>query len=218
MAERAVEIEPGHPPAPADDQARLAEPMRSRWSASVFDPRHRLAPAELEELLLAAAWAPSAGNSQPWRLLVAERGTPLHDALVATLSRGNAGWVPSASVVLVVTAQTGRGPDDAKDPTATALYDAGQAAAHLTLQAQATGLHAHQFAGFDHEALGRAAGVPAWHTVVAGIAVGRRLPVAERVGPLAVDPRDAEREQRPRRRRPLAETAYADRWGRPWRR
>lgn len=204
--------------APAGDQALLAEPMRSRWSPSVLDPRHELAADELEALLLSAAWAPSAGNSQPWRLLVAPRGSGLHDALVATLSRGNSGWVPRASVVLVVTAQTGRAPDDEKDPTPTAMYDAGQAAAHLTLQAQATGLHAHQFAGFDKAAFADAAGVPAWHTVVAGIAVGRWLPVEERVGPLAVDPRDAEREERPRRRRDLAETAYAGRWGEPWRR
>jgi len=37
-----------------------------------------------------------------------------------------------------------------------ALHDAGQAAAHLTFQARAMGLHAHQFAGFDHDALAEA--------------------------------------------------------------
>lgn len=207
-------LDPARPPAPAGDQDRLAEPMRSRWSPSVFDEAHVLAREDLEALLLAAAWAPSAGNTQPWRLLVAERGDALHRTLVATLSRGNSGWVPRASVVFVVTAQTARGPGEAKDPTPSSLYDAGQAVAHVTLQARATGLDTHQFAGFDRVAFAREAGVPGWFTAVAGIAVGRHLPPDGQDG---VDPRDAERELRVRARRPLSETAYAGRWGQPWR-
>jgi nitroreductase len=193
------------------DAGLLAEPMRSRWSPSVFDDTHRLAPAQLTGLLTAAAWAPSAGNSQPWRLLVAERGDPLHDALVATLSRGNSGWVPRASAVLVVASQTARAPGEEKDPTPSSAYDAGQAAAHVTLQARATGLDAHQFAGFDRQAFARHAGVPDWFTVVAGIAVGRHG------DPASAEPSIAEREQRPRRRRALSQTAYAGAWGQPWR-
>ena len=70
--------------------------MRSRWSASVYDPAHRLTAHEIETLLHAAQWAPSAGNSQPWVFFVCVPGTANHDRLVATLSRGNSGWVPRA--------------------------------------------------------------------------------------------------------------------------
>jgi nitroreductase len=201
----------GRPDEDAPDAGLLAEPMRSRWSPSVFDDTHRLTAAELTALVTAAAWAPSAGNTQPWRLLVAERGEPLHATLVDALSRGNAGWVPRASALLVVAAQTARAPGEEKDPTPSSLYDAGQAAAHVTLQARATGLDAHQFAGFDREAFARQAGVPAWFTVVAGIAVGRHG------DPASVDPAIADRERRSRQRRPLSQTAYAGRWKEPWR-
>src|SRR6478735_1069597 len=83
----------------------LAEPLRSRWSPSVYDDAHRLSSTEVETLLRAAQWAPSKGNTQPWAFFVCVPGTPQHDTLVATLSRGNAGWVPRASVVFVTTAQ-----------------------------------------------------------------------------------------------------------------
>ena len=84
------------PQAPQQGAEVLAEPMRSRWSASVYDDQHRLTDTEIETLLRAAQWAPSAGNSQPWVLFVCVPGTPNHDRLVATLSRGNSGWVPRA--------------------------------------------------------------------------------------------------------------------------
>ena len=61
------------PQAPQPSAAGLAEPMRSRWSASVYDDAHRLTGAEIETLLRAAQWAPSAGNSQPWLRVATSR-------------------------------------------------------------------------------------------------------------------------------------------------
>ena len=81
--------------------------------------------------------------------------------------------MPRASVVLLTAAhvRTGEEPD-APAYSDYALHDVGQAAAHLTLQARAMGLHAHQFAGFDHDALAEALGVPATHDLLTGIAIG----------------------------------------------
>lgn len=205
-------MEPPHAPMP--EAEALAEPLRSRWSPSVFDDEHRLTRDQVETLLHAAQWAPSWGNSQPWAFLVAERGSAGHDVLVRHLSRGNSGWVPRASVVLVTAAQVGPGPDGSDDKgwrgADYALHDLGQAAAHLTLQARALGLHAHQFAGFDHEAVHDELGVPAWFRVMTGIAVGLRG------NPDDVPERDREREQRQRHRRPLADFVWGDAWGDPW--
>lgn len=187
------------------DAERLAEPMRSRWSPSVFDPDHLLTTTEVETLLTAAAWAPSAGNSQPWRFVVAPRGSAAHAAFVPHLSRGNAGWVPRASLVLVAGCEV----VDVKDADV-ARYDLGQAAAHVTLQAVAMGLHAHQFGGFDKPAAAVALGVPDHVRLMAGIAVGVRGDPAE------VPERDREREHRVRARRPTAEVAMGEGW-RPWR-
>lgn len=192
----------------------LAEPMRSRWSPSIFDDQHRLTSEQLETLLQAARWAPSWGNTQPWAFVVAERGSPAHAHLVRHLTRGNSGWVPRASAVFVTAAQVAADPDDAdakafKGETY-ACHDLGQAAAHVTLQAQALGLHAHQFAGFDHAAVAAALGVPEHFRVMAGIAVGQRGDPAE------VPERDRERELRERTRRPLSDVAHDGQWGRPW--
>lgn len=174
----------------------------------MYDPAHRLSPVELEMLLHAAQWAPSAGNSQPWTFFVCVPGTPNHDRLLATLSRGNSGWVPRASVVFVTAAHVLTGDEpDAPAYSDYALYDVGQAAAHLTLQARAMGLHAHQFAGFDHEALAEALGLPATHRLLTGIAVGALGDPAE------VDERTAARDHRDRVRRPLAEWAFTGAFG-----
>lgn len=201
---------PALPRAPQPGAEILAEPLRSRWSPSVYDATHRLERPQITTLLTAAQWAPSWGNAQPWSFVVCERGGAGHDALVATLSRGNSGWVPRASVVLVTAAHVRRGPDDAKDPSPYAHYDTGQAAAHVTLQARAMGLLAHQFSGFDHQAFAAAVGVPDTHDVLSGIAVG--VPG----DPGEVDASTAAREQRDRVRRPLSATAHVDRWGTPW--
>ena len=127
------------------------------------------------------------------------------------LSRGNSGWVPRASAVLIVGAQLA--PDEDGEggyKPFHAEYDTGQAAAHLTLQARAMGLHAHQFAGFDKAAVADELGVPAYYKLMAGIAVGVRGTSDD------VPERDREREHRVRRRRPLARVAHGPRWGVPW--
>ncbi|MCW2815247.1 MAG: nitroreductase [Nocardioides sp.] len=189
---------------PTREAAVLAEPMRSRWSPSVFDAHHELSAAEVATLLEAARWAPSAGNSQPWRFVVAPRGSAAHAAFVPHLSRGNSGWVPRASLVVV----SGCEVVDVKDPD-TARYDLGQAVAHLTLQAVAMGLHTHQLGGFDKPAAAAALGVPDSVRLVSAVAIGVRGDAAE------VSEPDAEREHRERTRRPVDEIAHDLGW-RPW--
>lgn len=189
--------------------ADLTPLLRDRWSPRSFDPAHEIGDDELCLLLRAAQWSPSAGNSQPWAFLVARRGDESHLKLVEALSRGNVGWVPQASVVLVTVAHTATGDEpDAPAYSDYADYDLGQAVAHLTVQASALGLDVHQFAGFDHAALTEAFGVPSYFTVKTGIAIGRHL-----------EPEDEglrQWESRERTRRDLDEFVFARKWGEPW--
>ena len=143
--------------------------------------------------------------------MVARRGGPAHRVLLPHLSRGNAGWVPRASVVLLAAAQIGPAPgEEPLKGEAYACYDLGQAAAHLTLQARAMGLHAHQFAGFDRDAVAGELEVPPHFRLLSGIAVGA-------LGdPASAAERDREREDRPRTRRALAEFVHVDGWAAPW--
>lgn len=186
--------------------------LRERWSTRLFDPAYQLSEDDLDRLLEAARWSPSAGNSQPWAFLVTKRGDEAHQKFVATLSRGNSGWVPTASVVLVSLHRIG----DDEDPSLTfsdyAAYDLGQAVAHLTVQASSMGLHVHQFAGFDHAAVAAAFGVPAAWAVTTGIAIGRYASPEQRE---LADPGLREREQKPRERKPVTDFVFAGQFGHP---
>jgi nitroreductase len=181
---------------PAVTTAPLHPLLAGRWSPRGFDAAHRLAPAQLTALLEAARWSPSAGNSQPWRFVVAERGGAAFERLVGTLSGNNRRWAGRASALLVVLAET---TDPEGRPRTYGLYDTGQAVAHLVTQAQAEGLSTHQMGGFDQAAVVQEFGIDPRFTPVVVIAVGVRQ---EEHGL----PEDlAAREAAPRERLPLAD-------------
>jgi nitroreductase len=122
--------------------------LRGRFSPMRFDLGHTLIAADVELLLEAARWAPSAGNSQPWAFVVARRGEPDHDVLVRRLAPSSRRWAPEASALVVNIAH--RTVDDSGLAYSEfADYDLGQAVAHLTLQAAAMRLACRQFRAFD---------------------------------------------------------------------
>ncbi|HEY1135389.1 MAG TPA: nitroreductase family protein [Nocardioides sp.] len=197
--------------APRPGAESLAEPMRSRWSPAVFATDAPVTDDEIASLLTAAAWAPSTGNTQPWAFVVTRAGTAPYDALRATLSTGNSGWVPTAPVVIVAATLTGEW-EGRKGMGDYALYDLGQSVAHLTLQAQALGLHTHQFAGFDHDAAATALGVPDAYRVMTGIAVGH---LGRDVHLARAAEGDVARHTKDRVRRGAGEIGYDGAWGTP---
>ena len=170
--------------------------LAERWSPRGFDQGHHLGDDHVAALLEAARWAPSAGNSQPWRFLVARRGEDAHGALFAALNPGNQAWAGGASALVLVAARTA-----AEDgtPQPWALYDTGQAVASLVTQAQAHGLAVHQIGGFDSDAVRAGFGLGQALAPVVVLAVGRADPDAELLGHLAA------REAAPRSRRPLGD-------------
>jgi nitroreductase len=114
--------------------------IADRHSPRSFDPVHELDDASLAALLEAARWAPSAMNHQPWRLVVARRGTDAHAEVFHTLMPGNQRWAGDAAALVVAIAEHSRD----GYPIETAQYDLGLAVAQMTTQAQAMGLHVHQ--------------------------------------------------------------------------
>lgn len=195
-----------------DPAPGLTPLLDRRWSSRVYDPDHQLSDDELAALLQAVRWTPSAGNSQPWAFLVGRRGDATHQAFVDLLSRGNSFWAPRASALLISLHRTASEPGSEFLYSEYAQYDLGQAAAHLTVQAQSIGLHVHQFAGFDHERAAEVFGVPDHWRVTTGIAVGRLAPV-ESIE--QEQPSLAIRERLVRRRNPLSDFVFQDRFGRP---
>jgi nitroreductase len=185
---------------PSDRTARTAAPLHpllaARWSPRALDPGHELSPEQLTCLLEAARWAPSASNTQPWRFAVTLRGSAEHAAVLDALAPGNQAWAHAASALVVAAAET-VAPDGAARPWA--LYDTGQAVAHLSVQAEHEGLAVHQMGGFDRDRVRAVldAADPVEPLVV--LAVGRHDSTVALPEPLAG------REAAPRTRLPLDE-------------
>ena len=146
-----------------------------RWSprAMTGEP---ITQDELLRLFEAARWAPSSGNSQPWRMLYAHRDTEHWPRFFGLLAEGNKTWCVHAAVLVVFVSQTLRDGSDRVLPTHS--YDTGSAWMSLAYQAWMKGLVAHGMAGFDYERARSELGVPANFHVNAMCAIGRPGPLA----------------------------------------
>jgi nitroreductase len=149
--------------------------LASRWSPTRFDASHEVSDNEIGMLLEAARWAPSAGNSQPWAFIVGRRGEAAHQRLVRHLAGSSATWAPAASLLLANLAHV-YVEDTDWEYSEFSRYDLGQAVAHMTVQAQALGLHTRQFRAFDRLGVAAEFGVPGHWEVTTMMAVGRAAP------------------------------------------
>jgi nitroreductase len=192
-------------PAPADHSIHPL--LRERWSPRAFDVR---LPTQDQLLTLfeAARWSPSAGNGQPWSFIVVTHDDQeCFGEAVGMLSEGNRVWARIAPLLIVTVAQLIRENGTANR---TALYDLGQAVAHLSVQAGALGLALRQMGGFSQDRARELFSIPAGYEPVTVLALGQQgdhhtvLPEALR-----------EREQAPRERKPLASFVFSGQWGQP---
>ncbi|GAA3921902.1 nitroreductase family protein [Microbacterium invictum] len=180
--------------------APILDVLAERWSTRIFDAETPIDEAALASALEAARWAPSASNTQPWRFVVARRGTEAHAAIVGSLIGFNQTWAGDAAVLVVFAAVATL--DD--KPLGWAVYDTGQAAAYFTVQAHASGLHTHQMGGFDRDAIAEAFGFGDGLAAVTVMAVGTLGDAASASEALR------EREAAPRVRRSAADSLLVD--------
>lgn len=179
--------------------------IHERWSARSFDDRE-VSAETLRQVFEAARWAASGGNAQPWRFVLALKGSQTHEKIAATLAGFNKVWAPKAPVLILGTALAVNA-KGAANPYA--LYDLGAASAHLTLQAAELGLTTHQMAGFDHESARQALGIPEDYALGTVIALGYQGEPAA-LGDATL----IERETTARTRKPLDEIVFFE-WGKP---
>src|SRR5947209_5342791 len=185
----------------AETAAPIHELLAERWSPRSFDPDFVVSDEAVTALLEAARWAPSAANFQPRRFIVARRGSEAFTAVSDALSEGNRPWAPNASLFVVAIALT---KDEKGTPYRWAEYDAGQAIAHLTVQAHALGLHVHPMGGFDPQALALAFDLPEGAVPISVNAIGAAAPAEQ------LPERYRDRESAPRTRLPLEELVVVD--------
>lgn len=171
--------------------------LAGRWSPRAFESQNAIDEAKLATALEAARWSPSANNSQPWRFIVARRGTALHAQVVDALVGFNQTWAQHAAVLVVAVAETATADGT---PITHALYDLGQAVAHFSVQAHHDGLVVHQMSGFDPEVVREFADLDERFVPTTVFAVGEFGDVESLPEVLQ------EREVAPRVRRPITET------------
>lgn len=171
--------------------------LAGRWSPRAYDAHSDIDEAKLATALEAARWSPSANNSQPWRFIVARRGTALHAQVTDSLVGFNQTWARNAAVLVVAIAETATADGT---PLTHALYDLGQAVAHFSVQAHHDGLLVHQMSGFDPEVVREFADLDERFLPATVFAVGEFGDVD------ALPEVLQQRETAPRVRRPIDET------------
>lgn len=170
-----------------------------RWSPRAMSGEP-LTDAELLLLFEAAHWAPSSGNSQPWRFLYARRDTEHWPLFFGLLNEGNRTWCHRAAALIVFISrktheQSGR-------TLVTHSYDTGSAWMSMAYQGWMRGLVVHGMAGFDYAKAKSTLHVPDEFSVEAMAAVGRPGPKED------LPPQHLARES-PSQRRPVSELVFA---------
>jgi nitroreductase len=175
-----------------------------RWSPRSFDGA-AVPQADLDAMLDAARWAPSAFNLQPWRFVTVTRDSPRWTEAVATLAPFNAAWAQNAGALVFLLSDTLIDKDDGPVASPTHDFDAGAAWAQLALQATMSGYHAHGMGGFDRDQARILLDVPERFAIQIAVAIGRR-------GAADLLPEALRDREQPSPRRPLSATAFVDRF------
>jgi len=185
---------------------QIEDVLGRRWSPRAFSARP-VGQEKLLRLFEAARWAPSSGNDQLWSFVVATAKNPVeHERLASCLNERNRRWAGRAPVLMLSVARMRFARNGRENRHA--FHDLGLAVGNMLAQATAMGLYVHQMAGFDRDAARRKLGIPEEHEPVAAIAIG----YPGDLGDLPDDLR--KRELAPRERKPVAEFAFSERWGR----
>jgi len=183
--------------APADHP--ISPLLRGRYSPYVFDPARDVAESDLTALFEAARWTMSCYNDQPWRYVVGvrSRDPETWNKVLDVLVEGNQAWARHAPVLALGLTALNFERNGNRNPAA--RHDLGAASACLTVEASSRGLYVHQMLGIEPEKARKIFALPDDIEAVTGIAIGYRGSLDE------ADDKLADRDQRPRERRPLSE-------------
>jgi nitroreductase len=169
-----------------------------RWSPRALSGEP-IAHEDLMTLFEAARWAPSAGNTHPWRILYAHRGTAHWNVFFDLLVERNQQWCRNAAALVVFISRTTN--EQTGKPLRTHSYDSGAAWENLALQGTLRGLVVHGMAGFDYAKAKSVLQVPDDFTVEAMAAVGKP-------GRIEDLPEEFQARESPNSRRPVSQLVF----------
>lgn len=185
---------------------RIANPkieklIVDRWSPRAFDGSE-MPQEDLDAILEAGGWAPSAYNVQPWTFLYAKKGDANWDLFLSQLIDFNAGWAKEAAALVFVVSDKYMRSDKGNSDNHSHSFDAGAAWVLAAIQAQALGYHTHGMTGLKFGEAEAALGIPADHRLEAAFAIGKQ-------GDKSVLPEFLQEREVASSRKPLAEIAKA---------
>jgi nitroreductase len=175
--------------------------LLERWSPRAFDGSE-MPQEDLEVILEAAGWAPSAYNVQPWTFLYARRGDANWDLLMAQLIEFNQSWAKDASALVYIVSDKFMRSDNGNTENHSHSFDAGAAWALAALQAQAMGYHTHGMTGLKFGEAEKALGIPEDHRLEAAFVIGKAA--GKEILPDFLQEREV-----PSTRKPISETMRA---------
>ena len=164
-----------------------------RFSPRAFSGK-ALTAQDIERIVEAARWAPSASNKQPWHFAYALNGDAHWQAFSTIPNEGNRRWCLNAGALLVVLSD--------QQASGKHSFDAGCAWGYLALQAHAMGLAAHAMGGIDADAARQVLQLDDRWQVECLVALGER-------GDAATLPDDLAARETPSPRKPLADILSA---------
>lgn len=192
----AKHAQPDHP---------IHEFIAKRWSPYAFSDRG-VSKEDLQSIFEAARWAPSSYNEQPWSYIVATSDNKAEfEKLHSCLVEGNQPWTKVVPVLAI--GLTSKKFKKNGKPNAAAEHDLGIAAATLTFEATARGLHVHQMIGILPDKVRELYHVPEDVEPLTAIAIGYAA------DPTQLPEKFQERDTSPRTRKPLAEFVFSGKWG-----
>jgi nitroreductase len=168
----------------------------NRWSPRAFQQKE--VPNDvLLRVFEAARWAPSGGNLQPWRYIIA-RTAEDRQKFLSFINPGNVEWCHKAPVLAVLISHkyTAGGNFNRSNG-----FDAGTSWGYLALEAARQGLITHAMGGFDPDKAREVLGVPEEYELYAVIAIGYR-------GEKSELPEKFREREVPSVRRPLRESLF----------
>lgn len=133
---------------------KVFEAIKKRRSIRKFDPTKKITDQQIEKLLEAARWAPSAGNLQSWYFVVVQDQEVKNQLAEAALGQD---FIAQAPVVIVSCANLERSASryGRRGENLYAIQDATIATQNLWLAATEMGLGAVWIGAFDEDEVSR---------------------------------------------------------------
>jgi len=180
----------------AETKSPILDIIAKRWSPRAFSNQD-ITDETLNTILEAASWSFSANNEQPWRYIVAKRGTETFQKISELFTPGNKTWAPNAAALMISVIRTTFARDNSINKAA--MHDVGAANAHLAIEARAHNVFTHFIGGFDKNKAKEVFNLPEGFEPIACIALGYLG------SPEQLNETLKPREEQPRERKPLSE-------------